>query len=74
MAAKTRTHSSLRLAGAVSSEPLVLSPIQREVVCAVLDDAVHQLAVLGGIMPDYVASAAAVEQVRLHLKISTTRT
>ena len=62
----TKVQSSLRLVGANSSthEPQTLSSVEREVVCAVLDDAVHQLAVLGGIMPDYASSAAAVEHVR----------
>ena len=55
--------SSPRLPG-VASEPVALSLVEREVVCAVLDDAVHQLAVLGGIMPDYASSTAAVEHVR----------
>ena len=59
----TKVRSSLRLAGQGSSGPVVLSPVERELVCAVLDDAVHQLAVLGGIMPDYASSAAAVEHV-----------
>ncbi|CAI8049954.1 Dynein regulatory complex protein 9 [Geodia barretti] len=59
----TKVQSSLRLAGQGSSGPVVLSPVERELVCAVLDDAVHQLAVLGGIMPDYASSAAAVEHV-----------
>lgn len=63
MATKIQTQSSLRLPGA-ASEPVVLSPVEREVVCAVLEDAAHQLAVLGGIMPDYASSAAAVEHVR----------
>ena len=63
MATKVQTHSSLALSGA-ASEPVALSPVEREVVCAVLEDAAHQLAVLGGIMPDYASSAAAVEHVR----------
>ena len=58
----TKAQSSFRLPG-VASEPVTLSPVEREVVCAVLEDAVHQLAVLGGIMPDYASSAAAVEHV-----------
>ena len=58
----TKAQSSLRLLG-VASEPMTLSPVEREVVCAVLEDAVHHLAVLGGIMPDYASSAAAVEHV-----------
>lgn len=59
----TKVQSSLRLAGQASSGPVVLNPLERELVCAVLDDTVHQLAVLGGIMPDYASSATAVEQV-----------
>ena len=57
--------SSLRVSGAGSSwlEPAALSLEEREVVCAVLEDSVNQLAVLGGIMPDYSATAAAVEHV-----------
>ena len=58
----TKAQSSPRLPG-VASEPVALSPVEREVVCAVLEDAIHQLAVLGGIMPDYASSAAAVEHV-----------
>ena len=58
----TKVQSS-RVLGA-TSEPAALSVLEREVVCAVLEDAVHQLAVLGGIMPDYASSAAAVEHVR----------
>ena len=48
----------------VHEEPPPLSLLERELVCAVLEDTVHQLAVLGGIMPDYSTSAAAVEHVR----------
>ena len=63
----TKVLSSLRLVAgqgsSTSGRPLVLIPVDRELVCAVLDDAVHQLAVLGGIMPDYASSAAAVEHV-----------
>ena len=61
----TKVQSSLRLAGAASSEPVALSYLERETVGAVLDDTVHQLAVLGGIMPDFSSSAAAVEHVSL---------
>ena len=57
-----KVQSSPGLPG-VASEPVALSLVEREVVCAVLEDAVHQLAVLGGIMPDYASSAAAVEHV-----------
>ena len=58
--------SSVRLVGAGSSslDPGSLSPVERELVCAVLEDSVHQLAVLGGIMPDYSTTATAVEHVR----------
>lgn len=63
----TKAQSSIRLPGAASSGPIVLSPIEREIVCAVLKDALDQLAVLGGIMPDYASSAAAVEHVRAEL-------
>ena len=58
----TKAQSSIRLPGAASSGPVVLSPVEREIVCAVLEDSINQLAILGGIMPDYASSAAAVEQ------------
>lgn len=72
MATTTKVQSSHRLIGIGSSrEPAALSPVEREIVCAVLDDSVDQLAVLGGIMPDYSSSAAAVEHVRpSHIDIS----
>ncbi|KAL5475398.1 hypothetical protein EMCRGX_G025207 [Ephydatia muelleri] len=40
-----------------------LSTLERELVCAVLEDCVDQLAVLGGIAPNYVEKPSAVESV-----------
>ena len=39
------------------------SALERELVCAVLEDCVDQLAVLGGIAPNYVEKPSAVESV-----------
>lgn len=47
------------------SLPASLTVLEREAAIAVLEEAGHKLAVLGGIMPDYASSAQAVEQVRL---------
>ena len=38
--------------------PTPLSPVEREAVCAVLEDCVDQLAVLGGVMPSSHAEKA----------------
>ena len=40
-----------------------LQPIEREVICAALEDCVDQLAVLGGIMPNYADKPSAVDNV-----------
>ena len=56
----TKVHSSPRL----HAPPPTLSPVERELVCAVLEDCVDQLAVLGGIMPNYAEKPSAVEKVR----------
>ena len=44
--------------------PSPLSPVERELVCVVLEDCVDQLAVLGGIMPSsYAEKPSAVDNV-----------
>ena len=43
-----------------------LRPVERQLVCAVLADTIDRLAVLGGILPNYATSTAAVEHVRCY--------
>ena len=47
--------------------PPLLSPVERELVCAVLEDCVDQLAVLAGIIPSQTDRPTAVESVRRRL-------
>ena len=55
----TKVQSSPRL-----QQPLPpLSPVERELVCVVLEDCADQLAVLGGIVPNYAEKPSAVEAV-----------
>ena len=49
------------------SSPPLLSPVEREMVCAVLEDCVDQLAVLAGIIPSHTDRPTAVETVRRSL-------
>lgn len=59
--AATNVHSTPKL-----HPPHRLSPAEREAVTAVLEDSVDQLAVLGGIMPNYAEKPSAVDAVRLY--------
>ena len=41
-----------------------LDPIQRDVVCTILQDCVDQLEILGGIIPNYADKPSALDAVR----------
>ena len=51
--------------------PHRLSPAEREAVAVVLEDCVDQLAVLGGIIPNYAEKPSAVDAVSIHYKHTT---
>lgn len=42
---------------------LPLDPVQRDVVCTILQDCVDQLIILGGIIPNYVEKPSALDAV-----------
>lgn len=46
---------------------LPLDPIQRDVVCTVLQDCVDQLDILGGIIPNYADKPSALDAVSVLL-------
>ena len=51
------------------SQPKALSFSDRESMVAVLEDSVDQLAILGGIMPDFNDKPSAAEEVRVRYAI-----
>lgn len=54
---------SLTLPGSRVPAIQVLDPVQRDIVCTILQDCVDQLAILGGIIPNYAEKPSAVDAV-----------